>query len=286
MGKKGGGQQQAQTTSNTPWAGVQPYMTDAFSRAQTLANQTAPNAMQSTSYNMTNNLATQGNPMNDAALGLNTDTIAGKYLSPDSNPYLQQTVNKALNDVQTRVNSQFSGNNYGSSANQEMLTRNLADTASNMYAQNYANERNNQQQALSLTPSLNANRYLDANQLSQAGAANAEAPWSSLKNYASILGLGASSGNSTTTGSTSNSSSPLSTIAGLASIGGALFSDARLKTNIKRVGTHPIGIGIYDYDKFGKRERGVMAQEVEQVMPEAVAEHPSGYKMVNYGLLN
>ena len=28
-----------------------------------------------------------------------------------------------------------------------------------------------------------------------------------------------------------------------------------------------------------------MAQEVEQIMPEAVVEHPDGYKMVNYGAL-
>lgn len=65
----------------------------------------------------------------------------------------------------------------------------------------------------------------------------------------------------------------------------ALFSDRRLKSNIERVGTHPLGIGIYEYDIFDRRERGVMAQEVEQVMPSAVIEHPSGFKMVNYGLL-
>jgi hypothetical protein len=28
-----------------------------------------------------------------------------------------------------------------------------------------------------------------------------------------------------------------------------------------------------------------MADEVERVMPEAVIEHPSGFKMVNYGAL-
>jgi len=62
-------------------------------------------------------------------------------------------------------------------------------------------------------------------------------------------------------------------------------SDRRLKSNIVRIGTHPLGIGIYEYDIFGERQRGVMAQELEQVMPEAVVEHPAGFKMVNYGLL-
>jgi hypothetical protein len=63
-------------------------------------------------------------------------------------------------------------------------------------------------------------------------------------------------------------------------------SDRRLKSNIVRVGTHPLGIGVYEYDIFDRRERGVMADEVEQVKPEAVITHPTeGYKMVNYGML-
>jgi len=68
--------------------------------------------------------------------------------------------------------------------------------------------------------------------------------------------------------------------------GAMLLSDRRLKSNIVKVGTHPLGIGIYEYDIFGERQRGVMADEVEKVMPEAVMTHESGYKMVNYGALN
>lgn len=68
--------------------------------------------------------------------------------------------------------------------------------------------------------------------------------------------------------------------------GGATPSDRRLKSNIVRVGTHPLGIGIYEYDIFGERQRGVMADEVEAVKPEAVTTHPTeGYKMVYYGML-
>jgi hypothetical protein len=66
---------------------------------------------------------------------------------------------------------------------------------------------------------------------------------------------------------------------------GALFSDRRLKSNIVKVGDHPLGIGIYEYDIFGNRERGVMAQELMQVMPDAVHQHSSGYFMVDYGRL-
>ena len=63
------------------------------------------------------------------------------------------------------------------------------------------------------------------------------------------------------------------------------FSDRRLKSNIERVGTHELGIGIYEYDIFDRRERGVMAQELLEVKPDAVHYHPSGYMMVDYGAI-
>jgi hypothetical protein len=70
-------------------------------------------------------------------------------------------------------------------------------------------------------------------------------------------------------------------------------SDRRLKENIVRVGEHPLGMGLYlfDYkptyrDAHGHGRRlGVMADEVEAVVPQAVLIRPDGYKMVDYGLL-
>lgn len=75
--------------------------------------------------------------------------------------------------------------------------------------------------------------------------------------------------------------------AGMYSLGGAALkaSDRRLKSNIVRIGTHPIGVGIYEYDIFGSRQIGVMAQELMEVMPEAVHQHPAGFLMVDYGRL-
>ncbi|MES2937367.1 MAG: tail fiber domain-containing protein [Pseudomonadota bacterium] len=74
-------------------------------------------------------------------------------------------------------------------------------------------------------------------------------------------------------------------------MGPAMASDRRLKHNIARIGTHPLGIGLYlfDYkpglDQPEGRHFGVMADEVEQVLPQAVLRHPTGYQMVDYGLL-
>lgn len=75
-------------------------------------------------------------------------------------------------------------------------------------------------------------------------------------------------------------------MSGLFGLGGAMIiSDIRLKSNIKRIGTHPLGIGWYEYDIDGRREQGVMAQEAILVKPEAVLQRPDGYYMVDYGRL-
>lgn len=63
------------------------------------------------------------------------------------------------------------------------------------------------------------------------------------------------------------------------------MSDRRLKSDIVATGATFAGLPVYEYTIFGRRERGVMADEVERVMPEAVVLHPSGFKMVDYGRL-
>lgn len=58
--------------------------------------------------------------------------------------------------------------------------------------------------------------------------------------------------------------------------------DPRLKSNIVRIGTHKFGIGVYEYDIAGRRERGVMSTEVRKVMPDAVHVGSDGFDRVNY----
>lgn len=66
---------------------------------------------------------------------------------------------------------------------------------------------------------------------------------------------------------------------------GAAASDRRLKSNIIKLGTHPLGIGWYEYDIEGRREQGVMAQELLEVMPEAVTIMDNGYYGVYYDMI-
>lgn len=64
----------------------------------------------------------------------------------------------------------------------------------------------------------------------------------------------------------------------------AVFSDKRLKENLKPVGKTKDGQTIYEFNYKGDpvKMRGLVAQEVEKKHPEAVRTHSSGYKMVDY----
>ena len=70
-------------------------------------------------------------------------------------------------------------------------------------------------------------------------------------------------------------------------------SDRATKEEIVRVGDHPLGIGLYLFTykqqfraEWGNgRQFGVMADEVETIMPQAVSTHADGYQVVDYALL-
>lgn len=76
-------------------------------------------------------------------------------------------------------------------------------------------------------------------------------------------------------------------LGGLFSAGASLIpllSDRRAKTEIKRIGTADNGLGLYlyRYKSGGPFQIGVMADEVEQVAPNAVVLGPDDFKRVNY----
>lgn len=81
-----------------------------------------------------------------------------------------------------------------------------------------------------------------------------------------------------------NSQAMMGGLFGLASAGIGMFSDARLKSDIRRVGTLDNGLGVYSYTMDGgPTQIGVIAQEVAKVRPEAIIPDPSGYLRVDYG---
>lgn len=104
----------------------------------------------------------------------------------------------------------------------------------------------------------------------------------------SLVGLGVSStgfGGSFGAGGAFATSAADSS-ASSAALSAMLMSDRRLKTDVSRIGSLPNGLPVYRFRYvWGGPERiGVMAQDVERVMPVAVAEI-AGYKAVNYDMV-
>jgi hypothetical protein len=71
-----------------------------------------------------------------------------------------------------------------------------------------------------------------------------------------------------------------------------MMSERKTKDNIVRIGTHKMGIGLYlfnykpEYQDAGHgKQFGVMADEVETVLPGAVSTGLDGIKRVNYDML-
>ena len=71
---------------------------------------------------------------------------------------------------------------------------------------------------------------------------------------------------------------------GLGMLGG-MFSDRRLKRNIRKIGESS-GLNLYAYEYvWGQPAVGFMADEVAELYPHAVVTHESGFDMVDYGAI-
>lgn len=106
--------------------------------------------------------------------------------------------------------------------------------------------------------------------------------------------FGTTSGTTNTTGTATGTSTketevPLfDKLLGAAATGAAIYgkaSDANLKTGIRRVGRLDNGLPVYlyRYKSGGPPEIGLIAQDVEEVRPEAVGER-DGFKTVDYAM--
>lgn len=70
-------------------------------------------------------------------------------------------------------------------------------------------------------------------------------------------------------------------------------SDRAIKQDIVRIGSHPLGFGLYLFrykpefrDAFGHgRQMGVMVDEVAAVAPRAITSGATGRAVVDYGML-
>lgn len=131
------------------------------------------------------NRATRGNPILNAAQGNLSDTLSGKYLTADSNPYLSGMYNAASRQMmqnyneqtQPQTNAMFNrAGAFGGSAHRlyqaqqsRDLQQGMGDLASQMYGNQYEQERQKQLQAALVGPQIAQSDYYDIQALLSAG---------------------------------------------------------------------------------------------------------------------
>jgi hypothetical protein len=246
----------------------------AYNQAQ--GNAQFQNAAQAQQYGQNLSNMQAQNAAVSQRFGMDTSNQA------DSNSAQQQTFNAGL------ANANLNNEQLSQLYNQQLQSAQLSNQASNQQlAQNQAIQQN----PLNILQALRTGAQLNTANLPQVGTSQP----AQLANWqgADMLGAATAQGqydmNAYNAQMASNSALTSSLIGAGGALGGAgikAASDRRLKKNIKRIGTHVLGIGLYTWDYlWGQPFSGVMADEVEQVMPEAIVMHPSGFKMVNYSML-
>jgi hypothetical protein len=267
----------ATTTTSQIDPTIQPYLGYGLQQAQQLyqgggpqyyGGQTyvSPSTTTQTGLQALEARASLGNPLLQSAQNQVQNTVSGNFLS--GNPFFQGAFQPAAQAAQTQFQqtlgdiaskSSLAGR-YGSGAMGSLQDRatgafgqQLANTAGQLAYQNYADERNRQQQAIGMAPSMASADYQDIQNMLQAGQIREgytgqqqqadiakfnflqNQPQQNLQNYLSLvygnpLGRVASS---TTSGAADTST--LQNVLGLAAVGGGLYKNLGGSTGISNL---------------------------------------------------
>lgn len=185
-----------QTTTNTsgPPAYLQPYLNQALQGAQGLYNQgpagyypgqtVIPFSDETNqALNGIQQRAQAGSPINGAAQNYATGVLSNPVTSQfggASNPYLDQTFNRAADQVQNRIQSQFAGSGRNIDAGRNIASQEMGGLAANIYGGAYENERNRMASDISQQRGIQASVLGMAPQTSNLGYAD----------YDRMLGVG------------------------------------------------------------------------------------------------
>ena len=173
--------QQATTVTAEPSEFTRPYYEEALQQAQQLYQSDVPQYFPAATYvpfsgeteaalQLQTQRALAGSPLLGASQTEINKILSGQYLDPSTNPYLQQTFQRAAGDVQGQLGSMFAkGGRYGSGAMAETAGRRMGDLASQIYGGAYQQERARQLQAAQLAPQLAQQDYADISRLAQVG---------------------------------------------------------------------------------------------------------------------
>jgi hypothetical protein len=240
-----------------------------------------------------------------SAMGLNDQ--AGQAMTAAMDPNARsaawdQVRTNTINSIMPGINSSFAGSGMtGSGLHAQNLASGLSQGLATVENDAYQQGMNRSLAAAGMVPGLNQSMYgandflrgvgvdrqgynqdvINSNILRDQQAQ--AAPMQALQDYmALVTGAGSQFG---VQSSTSKQGGGILGALGLGlQAAPLLFSDKRLKQDIKKVGKLDNGLDVYSYSyKFGgPKHIGLLAQDVEKVKPEAVGEI-AGYKAVNYG---
>lgn len=274
-------------------------VTDSFNAAQqqrytqNTGDATFRNAAQQQAYNQ--NLA-NANFANSAQAQQNAQNAQDANFANAAQGQ-QFAQNSAQTDALNQANKDtFNANLTNANMNNEALAQQFSQGMTNAQFNNAASAQDlTQQQVLQQAPlnilqALRTGAQLQTANIPQTAIS---AP-AQLANWqgADMLGAATAQGQYNQGVYNAKSAANSSLISGVMGLGGmlggaAIMSDIRLKKDIIRIGTHKtLGIGLYLWNYlWGEKGAGVMAQELETVIPKAVITMPDGFKAVNYAML-
>lgn len=273
-----GGGSTSSTTKSDPWSGQQPYLTGLFSAAdnqyknytpQFFPNSTVAgfNPMETGAISGIGSMGMNGTPGLNAADKSVTNILSG---DPAHNQAIMAGVLPGLTSSFTQGNSvnnpamaYAASQGVASALTQDQL--NAAQSAQNLYG----TRMSGQEAALGAGQTAQTQSQNELQGQIDRWNYQQQLPYSQINQFANLI--------NGQYGGTSMTTSPQQ------SLFGSLFSDRRLKENIRRVGTADNGIPIYVFNYKGEKVKrmGFMADDVEKVRPEAVSEI-FGVKLVDY----
>lgn len=168
-----------QTQTIEPPAFAKPYIEAGYGQASNLYNQGGPQYYPGDTFvpfapqseqamQMTQQRAMQGSPLTGTAQNYAQQTLNGDFLN--SNPWLDQTFNRAVQQSRGALDSQFATAGRDLVSQLPYRTDQVNDLATQIYGGAYDAERNRQQQVLPFANSLANQDYVDLAALQGVGS--------------------------------------------------------------------------------------------------------------------
>lgn len=182
-GGGGGGTTQTQTVQKAdPWSEQQPYLKYGFQQAQDIYQGGAPgyypgqtvapfSPETNAALDAQTSRALAGSPLMTAAQQQLADTMSGKYLDVNTNPYLMPLADQIRAEVQPGIEARFAGSGrLNSGLASRAVGQGVTDALATQAMNNYNAERGRQIQGMLFAPSLANADYNDISKLADVGA--------------------------------------------------------------------------------------------------------------------